>query len=242
MRSFNSDTKEQVGALAQDPVPLSGAKLDAAIAAMEAPGFLEKLTARIMKLAIAKGFLHPFGRGNIDLPGGGSAGDLATDVIEKSLSGVYTWDTEKHPDFLIFCFSRAESILSNWLDKMRRNKSFSPLAGEDEGDDQGNPLLTASDPTNFYEVLRFKDGGGLGNKLLEDFALDLPDGSPEQKIIMTVFDDRDCASRSHCIHSLGLSESDYDAAVKRIKRAIPKFFDNWCKVNNVNPLDRKEIR
>lgn len=241
MSSFNSDTKEQVGALAQDRVPLSGANLDAAIAAMQAPGFLEKLTARIMKLAIAKGFLHPF-RGNIDLPGGGSAGDLAVDIVEKSLSGTYTWDAEKEPDFLMFCFSRAESILSNWLAKMRRIKTFSPVAGEDEEDDQGNPLLKASDPVNLYEVLRFKDGGVLGNKLLEDFALDLPDGSPEQKIIMTVFDDRDCATRSHCIHSLGLSESDYDAAVKRIKRAIPKFFDNWCKVNNVNPLDRKEIR
>jgi len=35
---------------------------------------------------------------------------------------------------------------------------------------------------------------------------------------------------------------DFDAAMKRIRRAAPGFLANWCRVNNVNGADRKEIR
>src|SRR5580765_6654377 len=96
--------------LTAEKVPLAGAKRDAAIKAMEAPGFLERLTVRIMKLAAAKGFHNPFEEGDIDLPGGESAAGLAVTIIEKALDGSYTWDEEKHPDFYRFCWSRAESI------------------------------------------------------------------------------------------------------------------------------------
>lgn len=73
--------------LAQEKVPLSGAKLDVAIKAMESAGFLERLTVRIMKLAAEKGFYNPLNSEDVDLPGGKSAGDLAVDILEKSLAG-----------------------------------------------------------------------------------------------------------------------------------------------------------
>src|SRR5690349_5093258 len=117
MNALVSDNKEPNKTSVQERAPLSGAKLDAAIKAMESAGFLEKLTARIMKLAAAKGFYNPFEDEDANLPGGKSAADLAGDIVEKVLDGSYTWDDQKHPDFYRFCWSRAESILSNWLDK-----------------------------------------------------------------------------------------------------------------------------
>jgi hypothetical protein len=118
-----------------DKVPLSGAKLDAAIKAMESARFLERLTVRIMKLAAAKGFQSPFDEKDVDLPGGKSAADLAVDIIEKALDGTYTWDDGKQPDFYRFCSSRAESILSNWLEKNRRMTAMSPVIEEVDGED-----------------------------------------------------------------------------------------------------------
>jgi hypothetical protein len=243
MNALVSDKKEPNETSVQERVPLSGARLDAAIKAMESAGFLERLTARIMKLAAAKGFYSPFEDDDANLPGGKSAADLAGDIVEKVLDGSYTWDDQRQPDFYRFCWSRAESILSNWLDKNRRLTSMSPTLEEGEaGEVELNPVNTATNGSDLYEVLRFRDGGRLGDKLLEDFALSLPDNSHEQAILLAVFDDRECIVRTYCRGQLKLSEKDYDAAMKRIRRAAPSFLANWCRVNNVNGADRKEIR
>jgi hypothetical protein len=185
--------------LAQEKVPLSGAKLAVAIKAMETAGFLERLTVRIMKLAAAKGFYNPFNNEDVDLPGGKSAGDLAVDIIEKSLDGSYTWDEKKQPDFYWFCWSRAESILSNWLTKNRRMTTMSPMLEDGEnGELDSNPVNTAADGGDIYEVLRFRNGGALGNQLLEDFALSLPDKSHEQAILMAVYSPQTLPRKAGC--------------------------------------------
>lgn len=229
--------------LAQDKVPISGAKLDVAIKAMESAGFLERLTVCIMKLAAEKGFYTPFNNEDVDLPGGKSAGDLAVEIIEKVLDGSYTWDETKQPNFYWFCCSRAESILSNWLNKNRRMTTMSPLLENDESDElDANPVNTVADGGDIYEVLRFRNGGALGDQLLEDFALSLPDKSHEQAILMAVHDDRECIRRSHCREKLIVSEGDYDAAMKRIRRAAPGFLTEWCRKNNIKPEDRNEVR
>lgn len=224
-------------------VPLTGAKLDAAIKAMEAPGFLDRLTVRIMKLASNKGFGSPFNEsGDMDLPGGESAGGLAATIVEKALDGSYTWDDQKYPDFYRFCWSRAESILSNWLKKNRRLATMSPV--EEDGSD-GEPLCNevnqAADGQDIYELLRFRDGGRLGDQLLEDFALSL-EHQHDQAIVMAVHDDRECISRGYCRGKLGLSEPDYDAAMKRIRRAGKGFLPDWCHRNNIRLADRQEVR
>ena len=193
--------------LAQEKVPLSGAKLAVAIKAMETAGFLERLTVRIMKLAAAKGFYNPFNNEDVDLPGGKSAGDLAVDIIEKSLDGSYTWDEKKQPDFYWFCWSRAESIFSNWLTKNCRMTTMSPMLedGKNGELDLQIPSIPQRIGGDIYEVLRFRNGGALGNQLLEDFALSLPDKSHEQAILMAVHDDRECIRRRHCREKLAVS-------------------------------------
>jgi hypothetical protein len=210
---------------------------------MESAGFLERLTMRIMKLAGAKGFYNPFDNEDVDLPGGKSAGDLATDIVQKALDGTYTWDDQKQPDFYRFCWSRAESILSNWLTKNHRMTTLSPIIEEVDGDEpDANAVNSATDGNNIYELLRFRDGGALCNRLLEDFALSLPDKSHEQGILMAVHDDRECIGRAYCRGKLGISEADYDSAMKRIRRAAPGFLTDWCCKNNVKKEDRKEVR
>jgi|GEM_PF-3591437 len=243
MSALVSNIKEPILVLAQEKVPLSGSKRDAAIKAMETLGFLEQLTVRIMKLAADKGFYNPFSDEDLDLPGGKSAADLAVDIIEKALDGTYTWDETKQPNFYYFCWSRAESILSNWLDKHRRVTTMSPMEEENENGEPGvNAVNSVADGKDIYDVLRFRNGGALGDKLLEEFALNLPDGSHEQAILMAIHDDRECANRAYCRGKLSLSEPDYDAAMKRIRRAAPRFFAEWCHQNNVKDDDRKEVQ
>lgn len=243
MNAFVSDNGESNQESAQVKAPLAGTKLDIAIKAMESAGFLEKLTARIMTLAAAKGFYSPFIGEHANLPGGKSVGDLAGDIVEKALDGTYTWDELKHPDFYRFCCSRAESILTNWLAKNRRMTSLSPIL--EDGDSDGmevNAVNSAVDGTDIYELIRFRDGGKLGDQLLEDFALSLPDKSAEQAIILAVYDDRECASRAYCRGKLSLSEMDFDAAMKRVRRAAPAFLASWSRANQVNDDERKELR
>src|SRR6266849_10041118 len=103
---------------------------------------------------------------------------------------------------------------------------------EDGGEEPGvNAVNCAADGGDIYEVLRFRDGGTIGNRLLEDFALSLPDKSHEQAIVMAVHDDRECISRGYCRGKLSVSEGDYDAAMKRIRRAAPGFLTEWCRKN-----------
>jgi len=228
---------------AQEKVPLSGAKRDAAIKAMESPGFLERLTVRIMKLAATMGFYNPFDDKDVDLPGGKSAADLAIDILEKTLDGTYAWDEAKQADFYWFCVSRAKSILSNWLEKNRRMTTMSPMEEEGETEEpEVNAVNSAANREDIYEVLRFRNGGALGNQLLEDFALGLPDRSHEQAILMAIHDDRECISRAYCRGKVSLSEADYDSAMKRIRRAAPGFLANWCRKNNITDQDRNEVR
>ncbi len=226
----------------QKKVPLTGAKRDAAIRSMEAPGFLDRLTVRIMKLAAEKGFYNPFDDDDVDLPGGESAAGLALSIIEKALDGSYSWDDQKYPDFYKFCRSRAESILSNLLTKNRRMASMDPVEedGED-GEPMQNPVNQAREAKDIYEILRFKDGGRLGDQLLEDFALSLQNDQ-DQAIVMAVHDDRECISRAYCRGKLGLTERDYDAAVKRIRRAGREFLPKWCREHSINAEDRQEAR
>lgn len=243
MSTFASDKREPSANPLTEKVPLSGAKLDAAIRAMESAGFFERLTMRIMKLAAAKGFYNPFDDEDVDLPGGKAATDLANDIIEKALDGSYTWDDSKHPDFYRFCWSRAESILSNWLAKNRRMTVMSSIIEESDGEEQElNCVNTATDGNGIYTLLRFRDGGALGNRLLEDFALSFPDTSREQNILMAIHDDRECIGRAYCRGKLSISETDYDSAMKRIRRAAPTFLKEWCRMNNINEQDRKEVR
>jgi len=196
-----------------------------------------------MKVAAEMGFYAPFDDEDSDLPGGKSAADLALDIIEKALDGSYNWDDKKQPNFLWFCRSRAKSILSNWLNKNRRMTVMSPIleAGENEEPD-ANAVSTATDGGDIYDVLRFREGGALGDQLLEDFALSLPDKSHEQAILFAIYDDRECICRSHCINKLKIADRDFDAAMKRIRRAGPGFLNEWCRKNNVKTEDRQEVR
>src|SRR6266850_994367 len=233
MNTLVSDIR-QPDMLPAEPVPLSGAKLDAAIKAMEAAGFIERLTVRIMKLAAGKGFYNPFDEVEVDLPGGKSAAGLATEIVEKALIGRFIWDDEKHPDFYRFCCSRGESILSNWLAKNRRLTSMSPVfEGDDVEEVDANAVNSAIAGTDVYEILRFRNGGKLGDQLLEEFALTLADNSDEQSIVMAVHDDRECISRAYCRGKLNLSEKNFDAAMKRIRRAASDFLKEWCNRNNI---------
>src|ERR1035441_4868750 len=209
MSTVASDIGQANEGLAQERVPLAGAKRDLAIKAMEDPAFFERLSVRIMKLAEAKGFFNPFSD-DVDLPGGESAAGLAATIIEKALNGDYTWDDQKHPDFYWFCCSRAESILSNWLEKNRKTTTLSPLLQEGEdGELEVNPGNRNRDGEDVYERLHLRDGGRLGDQLLEDFALSLPDGSHEQAVVMAVHDDRVCNERKYCMQKLGLSGAEY---------------------------------
>lgn len=238
-----SHNKEPDVELVEKKVPLSGFKLDTAVKAMESVGFQDRLTVRIMKLAEAMGLYNPFDEDDTNLPGGISAADLAVDIVIKALDGTYTWDNIRQPDFYRFCCSRALSILSNWLEKNKRMTTMSPLIEEDEtGGEVFNAVNSAPDRADIYEVLRFRDGGALGDRLLQDFALSLPDNSHEQSILMAIYDDRGCVCREYCRGKLSLSERDYDAAMKRIRRAGPGFFKEWCRQNNVRNEDRKEAR
>jgi len=226
----------------QENFPLMGAKRAVAIIAMETPGFLDRLTVRIMKLAATKAFYNPFDDDDVDLPGGESAGGLAASIIEKALDGSYTWDDQKFPDFYKFCCSRAESILSNCLARNQRLTTMSPIEEDrDEEQPTHNPVNQARDGQDIYAVLRFRDGGRLGDQLLEDFALSLQHPQ-DQAIVMAVHDDRECISRAYCRGKLGLSERDYDAAMKRIRRAGRDFLPGWCKKNNVKAEDQQETR
>lgn len=178
----------------------------------------------------------------MNLPGGETAGGLATSIIEKAFDGSFTWDDQKYPDFYRFCCSRAESILSNWLAKNRRLSTMSPLEEETENEEiSPNPVNQALERQDIYEVLRFSDGGKLGDQLLEDFALSL-EHQHDQEIVMAVHDDRECISRAYCRGKLGLSERDYDAAMKRIKRAGKAFFVKWCREHDVKVEDQQEVR
>jgi len=196
-----------------------------------------------VNLAKSKGFHSPF-KDQVDLPVGKSAGDLADDIVQKALDGTYTWDAERTPNFIQFCLSRAECILSNWLEKSARVKTMSPILEEDEasGELAVNPVNTATDATDIYTILWQRDGGALGDQFLEDLALSLPGNSHEQSIVMAVFDDRECADRSTCREKLKLSEGDYDAAIKRLLRRLPKFKDEWLAKNDVRMEDWKEAR
>ena len=235
MDSQGSD-KGKTGALvAREKAPLSGEQLAAAVKELEMPRFLDRLTARIMKFARQKGFQSPFEE-DMDLPGGKSAGDLAVDIIAKVLDGSYSWDSDKFPTFRHFCLSRAESILSNWLDKNRRLSTMSPILEDEDGLDGANlnPVNSAVFPLDLYAFLQQQDESTMGDQFLEDFALSLPDPSHEQSIVMAIFDNRDCANRASCIDHLRLSERDYDAAVKRLLRRLPLFRDEWVVKNNIS--------
>lgn len=236
MSTIGSDTD-----ITQEKVPLSGAKLDAAIHAMESPGFSEKLTIRIMKSAAIKGFFSPFGE-DTDLPGGESAAGLANVIVQKALDGSFFWDIEKHPDFYQFCCSRAESVLSNLLKRNERMATMSPIEEEDEADAVATQnVVNQATGRDMYQLLRMRDGGRLGDQLLADFALSIehPD---DQAILMAVHDDRECISRTWCRAKLNLSESRYDSAIKRIRRAGPKFLRDWCKSNNISLEDQQEVK
>jgi hypothetical protein len=236
MSTIDSDTEP-----AEKKVPLTGDNLEAAIRSMESPKFFEKLTLRIVKLAEQKGFFSPF-RDDVDLPGGESAGGLAHTIVQKALEGTFTWNTDKHPDFYRFCCSRAESILSNLLEKNERITILSPLEEEDtNGETQANLVSHAIDGRDIYEILRSQDGGRLGDQLLADFALSV-EHEHDQAILIAVHDDRECISRTWCRAKLRLSESHYDAAMKRIRRAGPAFFRDWCIKNNVKLQDKQEIK
>ncbi len=243
MNTLDSEIAASDEIPAQERVPLSGEALDSAIKSMESPDFLQRLTASIMYHARKMGFQSPF-EDSMDLPGGKSAGDLAGDIIEKALSGAYSWDRQKIPDFTNFCRSRARSILSNWLKRMKHFTAVSPLAEKDPETDEAvdSPITKAVGEDDLYAILRFREGGALGDRFLEDLAWSLPDGSSEQRITLAIFDDRDCGNRAYCRSKLELSEPDYDAAVKRLLRKLPAFTKEWCKKNNVNPEDWKEAR
>jgi hypothetical protein len=243
METLGSERKGPDVAHAEARVPLSGEKLALAVEAMKSPNFLMRLTARIMRLARQKGFHSPF-KDIMDLPGGKSAADLAGDIVEKATDGTFTWDHAQIPNFYHFCLSRTESILSNWLARAKRSQTMSPLLDEDPelGVVDANPVNTATAPDDVYAVLRVREGGSLGDQFLEDFALSLPDGSQEQAIIMSVFDDRDCVNRAYCCKKLNLPGETYDAAKKRLLRRLPTFLPEWRAKNKVGDADWKEAR
>jgi hypothetical protein len=243
MDTLNSELIEPDEIPAQERVPLSGEALDAACRAMESPDFLSKLTGRIMQQAKKMGFHSPF-VDSMDLPGGKSAADLAGDIVEKALAGNYNWDRQKSPDFTNFCCSRARSILSNWLNRMKPYTTTTPILEEDpeSGDLLPNALTKAVAADDIYSTLRFKEGGALGDRFLEEFALSLADGSVEQRITMAVFDDRECGNRAYCRGKLDLSEADYDAGIKRLLRKLPVFAKEWRAENNIGSDTWKEAQ
>jgi hypothetical protein len=95
---------------------------------------------------------------------------------------------------------------------------------------------------DIYSTLRFKEGGALGDRFLEEFALSLADGSVEQRITMAVFDDRECGNRAYCRGKLDLSEADYDAGIKRLLRKLPVFAKEWRAENNIGSDTWKEAQ
>lgn len=242
MDTLDSELLEPDEIPAQERVPLSGVALDAAVMAMESPDFLSKLTGRIMQQAKKMGFHSPF-VDSMDLPGGKSAADLADDIIEKALAGNYNWNRARTPDFSNFCCSRARSVLSNWL---KRTKPYATMSHQPEKDPHSGETvhndLTKAVAEDIYGILRSNEGSALGDRFLEDFGLNLPDGSVEQRIVLAVFDDRDCANRGYCIGKLGVSEADYDAGAKRLLRKLPVFGKEWQKTNNISAADFKEAK
>lgn len=243
MENLASERKQPEAANVEAREPLSGESLASAIEAVKSPDFLKRLTAKIMKLARKKGFHSPF-EDDMELPGGKSAADLAADILEKAMDGSYTWKRTEIPDFSDFCLSRAESILSNWLARAKWSRSLSPIAAEnpETGLIDANPLTTAVARDDVYTALRLKDGGALGNRFLEDFALSSPDGSVEQSMLFAVFDDRECAGRAYCCKKLDITGDAYDAAKKRLLRRLPAFLQEWRRTNKVGDADWKEAQ
>ena len=119
-----------------------------------------------------------------------------------------------------------------------------PLLEKDgpSGEVGANPVNTATDTIDFYTVLRLRNGGMLGDQFLQDFALNLPDGSHEQLIVIAVHDDRKCAGRQSCLSKLKITEAEYDSALKRLLRRLPAFRDEWVSTNNITPTDWEEAR
>jgi hypothetical protein len=243
MNTLGSDSIEPDVGKANVREPLAGEKLALAVESMKSPDFLLRLTALIMKLARKKGFKSPF-VDSMDLPGGKSVADLAADIIEKALGGSYDWNVEEYPSFLTFCLSRAESILSNWLNRSRRSTTMSPLLEEDTttGDPTLNALNTARDGDDIYANLRIKEGCAMGDRFLEDIALALPEGSAEQSMVLAVFDDRECANRSYCCSKLKISGEVFDAAAKRLLRRMPVLIKEWRETNKISETDWREVR
>jgi hypothetical protein len=243
MTTLDSESIEPDAGKTSVREPLSGEKLALAVESMKSPVFLMRLVALIMKLARKKGFKSPF-MDSMDLPGGKSAADLAADIVEKTLSGSYEWNHKEFPDFLDFCFSRTESILSNWLNRSSRSTTMSPLTERDA--ETGEPILNALNVArsgdNVISNLRFKEGEALGDRFLEHIALALPENSTEQLIILAVFDDRECANRSYCCSKLKISGEIFDAAVKRLLRRLPMLVKEWREVNKVSDSDWSEAR
>lgn len=223
-----------------DGQALTGDALESASQALNREGFFLRLVGNIMSLTRTWGLRSPSG----DLPGGFSAEDFAMEIVEKACSGRFKWDREKVPDFENFCHSRVRSVISNYWKKQKRVDTVSPVPDEDgeSGEMRDTILSGASSSEDIYFTLLVREGTSLGSEFLEDFALSLPDDSLEQKIAMTVLDDRACAERKECIKKLNVSERDFDAAQKRLERKVKPFQADWRKARKLTTKEWQEAR
>lgn len=213
----------------------------AAISAMSDPIFIKRLIATVIYHATRMGLWSPASRALV-LPGELTADELATMCIEKCIAGQRRWDRAACPSFYTFCSGQVRSILGNETRKARRAlvDYVSPLPTIGE---EGEPQRThepVTEPDAFFATLAARSGTELANRFLTDFALLLPDGSVEQRIIMLVLDDRDCATSSHCIARLGIPADQHEAALKRLLRRVADYRATWLEANSISAADWQE--
>jgi hypothetical protein len=238
-----------------DLQPPSDEALEAISKAVHEPHFMRQLVVYILRHAHGneRAQFLGFTMGN-DLPGGMCAESLARTLLERILLGKRPWDMERYPDFLIFCKMHARSMVSNLFDLRDtvRRRSVSPV--EEEGEDKPtyNEITGhSSDKEEGNAVRGREEFNQIAKGFLEEFALNLPDDSTEQKIIMAVIDNADSVKeprdgsnellvfdRPYMIDKLKISGKEFDAGLKRLQRQHKDFLPKWLAEKK---LTTKEI-
>jgi len=216
---------------------LTGTKLERAFDEMKMPCFLERLMASVDYQAKRMGLSYETEKGDMVLPGSTSVGEIAMIIIHKALNGDIFWDESKFQTFYDFCSSRTQSVLSSTLKNYQRSEPQSPIPQVNASSEEGvreTDISAARAPNDVYEEVLLSEDSERGNAFLQDFALSLDDESNEQLIAMAILDDRECVSRKYCIEKLNLKDADYDSALKRLHRRLPKFRKQWVADNQVS--------
>lgn len=206
--------------------------------------FIKKLVLTAQHQAGLFGLADPFSRGAI--VAWHTAEDIAWEVVTSALAGERRWNRQKFPNFYVYCKLQIRSVISNTLEKLgNRHLSIeSPIPEEnpETGDFTGTRVSEPEDEKSFSEFLMSREGARLADSFLQDFALSLPENSIEQRIVTKVLDDKECTEHNYCTKALGLERKQYDAALKRIERALPKFKEIWITENGLTAEDWRNLR